>query len=82
MWVIVPAREDLLIGWCGLRPIQTPGQPELRYGLAEAARGLGFADIARRGPLAFASSAALLFDELSEYLHRTLGLRGPWMTVV
>jgi len=54
MWVIVPKGADSLIGWCGLRPIQTPGEPELLYGLAEPARGLGFAAEAARAVVEFA----------------------------
>jgi RimJ/RimL family protein N-acetyltransferase len=54
MWVIVPKREDFLIGWCGLRPSQTPGEPELLYGLVESARGQGFAAEAARTVVEFA----------------------------
>jgi RimJ/RimL family protein N-acetyltransferase len=54
MWVIVPEREGSLIGWCGLRSIQTPGEPELLYGVAEPARGQGFAAEAARAVVEFA----------------------------
>jgi RimJ/RimL family protein N-acetyltransferase len=54
LWVIVPKGEISLIGWCGLRPIQTPDEPELLYGLAESARGQGFAAAAAQAVVEFA----------------------------
>jgi len=54
VWVILPKGEDSLIGWCGLRPIQSPEEPELLYGLAASARGQGFAAEAARAVVEFA----------------------------
>jgi [ribosomal protein S5]-alanine N-acetyltransferase len=54
MWVILPKGEDPLIGWCALRPMQSPEEPELLYGLAASARGQGFAAEAARAVVEFA----------------------------
>ena len=54
MWVILMKDENSLIGWCGLRPLQTPDVPEVLYGLATAARGRGLATEAVRATIDFA----------------------------
>jgi ribosomal-protein-alanine N-acetyltransferase len=54
MWVVLPKDEISLIGWCGMRPIQSPDMPELFYGLSAPARGHGFAAEAARAVIDFA----------------------------
>ena len=46
LWVLRgsgDAASGGLVGWVGLRPRETPIEPELLYGLAHEARGKGFA---------------------------------------
>lgn len=48
IWLIVDSESEIRIGWCGVRPGSSPNEPELLYGLAPAARGLGIATEAAR----------------------------------
>jgi [ribosomal protein S5]-alanine N-acetyltransferase len=43
LWVLERLPTEAVIGWCGLRPHEEPQAPELLYGMAPAARGLGLA---------------------------------------
>lgn len=56
LWVLLNPGDSTLIGWCGLRPGDTPLQPEVLYGLAQAAQGKGYATEALRAVITFAFS--------------------------
>jgi RimJ/RimL family protein N-acetyltransferase len=48
LWTILDARSRALIGWCGLRPQDSPLNPELFFGLTPSAQGKGLASEAAR----------------------------------
>lgn len=47
-WLIVDSESEMPLGWCGVRPGNSPNEPELLYGLAPAAKGRGIATEAAR----------------------------------
>jgi [ribosomal protein S5]-alanine N-acetyltransferase len=56
LWLIVLPSTETLAGWCGLRPHDSPNDPELLFGLAPSEYKRGFATEAVRGVLAYAFS--------------------------
>jgi RimJ/RimL family protein N-acetyltransferase len=56
VWVILDPETQLRIGWCGLRPGNSPLAPELLYGLDRAVHGRGLATEAARAAVGFAFS--------------------------
>ena len=48
LWILVQPPLAAPVGWCGLRPRESPTEPELLYGLAPAVRGRGLATEAAR----------------------------------
>ena len=56
LWVILIQGDSTVTGWCGLRPGDTPLQPEALYGLGSAAQGKGYATEALRAVISFAFS--------------------------
>jgi RimJ/RimL family protein N-acetyltransferase len=64
VWVITDPLTEQILGWCGLRPEPTPDSPELFYGLAQSARGMGFA-----------TEAA---STVVNYVFATLGVDSVW----
>ena len=56
LWLIILPTTETLIGWCGLRPLDSPNEPELLFGLAATDRKRGFATEAVRAVLAYAFS--------------------------
>src|ERR1700690_1561465 len=56
LWLIVLPTTETLAGWCGLRPGDSPNEPELLFGLAATERKRGIATEAARAVLAYAFS--------------------------
>jgi [ribosomal protein S5]-alanine N-acetyltransferase len=56
LWLIVLPTTETLAGWCGLRPGDSPNEPELLFGLAASERKRGIATEAVRAVLAYAFS--------------------------
>ena len=54
LWLIVLPTTETLAGWCGLRPGNSPNEPELLFGLAAGERKRGIATEAVRAVLAYA----------------------------
>jgi [ribosomal protein S5]-alanine N-acetyltransferase len=54
LWLIVLPSTETLAGWCGLRPGDSPNEPELLFGLAASGRRHGIATEAVRSVLAYA----------------------------
>jgi RimJ/RimL family protein N-acetyltransferase len=54
LWLIVLPSTETLAGWCGLRPGDSPNEPELLFGLAASERRKGVAAEAVRSVLAYA----------------------------
>jgi [ribosomal protein S5]-alanine N-acetyltransferase len=54
LWLIVLPTTETLVGWCGLRPGDSPNEPELLFGLAAGERKRGIAAEAVRAVLAYA----------------------------
>ena len=54
LWLIVLPTTETLAGWCGLRPGDSPNEPELLFGLAASERRHGIATEAVRSVLAYA----------------------------
>jgi RimJ/RimL family protein N-acetyltransferase len=54
LWLIVLPTTETLAGWCGLRPGDSPNEPELLFGLAAGERKRGTATEAVRSVLAYA----------------------------
>lgn len=54
LWLILNAKSRSAIGWCGLRPGDSPTNPELFYGLTPSAQGKGLASEAARAVLHYA----------------------------
>jgi len=52
LWLIILPTTETLVGWCGLRPGNSPVEPELLFGLAAADRRRGIATEAVRAVLA------------------------------
>jgi ribosomal-protein-alanine N-acetyltransferase len=55
LWLITLADEQV-VGWCGLRPDNTPNEPEMLYGLSLAQRKRGLATEAARAVLDYSFS--------------------------
>jgi RimJ/RimL family protein N-acetyltransferase len=53
--IVLPTTEEVA-GWCGLRPQDSPSEPELVFGLAESERKRGFATEAVQAVLAYGFS--------------------------
>lgn len=51
VWLLIESASKLNLGWCGLRPGDTPLHPELMYALTAAARGKGFASRAAQAAI-------------------------------
>lgn len=51
LWLIVLPTAGPLAGWCGLRPLSSPNEPELLFGLAAGERKRGIATEAVRAVL-------------------------------
>jgi RimJ/RimL family protein N-acetyltransferase len=51
VWLLVDSSSQLNLGWCGLRPGDTPLHPELMYALTAPARGKGFASRAAQAAI-------------------------------
>ena len=60
LWLIVLPTTKTLAGWCGLRPSDSPNEPELLFGLAASERKCGFATEAVRAVLAYAFSLPMI----------------------
>jgi RimJ/RimL family protein N-acetyltransferase len=56
LWLLVLPTTEKVAGWCGLRPQDSPSEPELLFGLAENERRRGFATEAVQAVLAYAFS--------------------------
>lgn len=56
LWLIVLPGTETLAGWCGLRPLDSPNEPELLFGLAKDRLKRGFATEAVRAALVYALS--------------------------
>jgi [ribosomal protein S5]-alanine N-acetyltransferase len=54
LWLIILPTTEALAGWCGLRPGNSPIEPELLFGLAAGERKRGIATEAVRAVLAYA----------------------------
>ena len=54
LWLIILPTTEALAGWCGLRPGNSPVEPELLFGLAAGERKRGIATEAVRAVLAYA----------------------------
>ena len=54
LWILVDVKSHQPIGWCGLRPGDSPLNPELFYGLAPSAQGKGLASEAARAAVHYA----------------------------
>jgi len=54
LWLIVLPTTETLAGWCGLRPGNSPNEPELMFGLAAGEGKRGIATEAVRAVLAYA----------------------------
>jgi ribosomal-protein-alanine N-acetyltransferase len=54
LWLIALPATETLAGWCGLRPGDSPNEPELLFGLAVAERRHGIATEAVKSVLAYA----------------------------
>ena len=54
LWIILDAKTHQPVGWCGLRPGDTPLSPEVFYGLAPSAQGKGLASEAARAVVHYA----------------------------
>ena len=54
LWMIILPATETLAGWCGLRPSNSPIEPELLFGLAAGNQGRGIATEAVRAVLAYA----------------------------
>ena len=51
VWLLIDSSSKLNLGWCGLRPGDTPLHPELMYALTAPARGKGFASRAAQAAI-------------------------------
>jgi ribosomal-protein-alanine N-acetyltransferase len=56
LWLIVLPTTEALAGWCGLRPHDSPNDPELLFGLTASEHKHGFATEAVRAVLTYAFS--------------------------
>ena len=54
VWAIFEKSGYRVLGWCGLRPVPAPSDPELLFGLAPSARGCGLATEAGRAVIGHA----------------------------
>lgn len=56
VWIVADPAGESSLGWCGLRPNDTPSDPELMYVIVPTARRLGLATNAAKQVISFAFS--------------------------